>query len=226
MNDQEFTVRADEEVRSCASPLAGTACVVARVVLDGSSAASRPEAGQCSRRSRLRWVTEPGKPVPGATRGSGSADAAQRVDVPVRGRSIQRRSGSGSRPQGCSDETFLTIGSGETKTIELRPRADRRREARDFPQGDRTGRHRGRRRHAAAGITSRTGRRAPGGGDSRDRPPPGPFRWRVRVLPIDLPAAAPAEDRRGRGEDRGRKDDGDQGPWSRVIRAPGPERRR
>ena len=116
-----FVGAADETVKIRVA-LGRTGIVVAHVALDDIPAEKRPERITIWAPD-ARWVTEPGKPSPTATRGCGVANEANgwtcrfedvAPDVPLRywidGKDF-------------TDEQLLTIGSGETRTIELRPKA-------------------------------------------------------------------------------------------------------
>ena len=197
MNDQQFTVRADEAI-TLRIVLARPGVLVARVVPDGASAASRPEVWPVSVGDfQARWVSEPGKPVPGVPRGSGRADAAHGWTCrfeDLRSNAAVRCWAEGA---GMFDETFVKIGPGEEKTIELRPRATGAAKLETSRKvigwvvievADDTGGWHHVANKSLARLEAAT---------FEITRPAGAFRWRARLWPIDSPGTNPPKTAEG-----------------------------
>jgi hypothetical protein len=185
-NDQEFTVRPEDEEVRLRVGLLHSGALVARVVMDGVPAESRSEqASIFVQDSQARWVTAPGKAAPGARRGSGQADAANgwmcRFEE-LRPNVVTRVS---IQAAGMIDERFVKLGPGEEKTIELRPRiagtanlSTSREVAGDLflaVADDAGGWH-----HLAQKSVGR-----PESASFELPRPPGSFRWRVTLWPVE-----------------------------------------
>ena len=189
--------------------------VLAHVALDDIPAEKRPERITIWAPD-ARWVTEPGKPSPNSTRGCGVANEANgwtcrfedvAPDVPLRfwidGKDF-------------TDEQLLTIGSGETRTIELRPKAagSAKFSSATLVTGGvalSVADERGNWHRVTAGVLDR-----PAVSDSRARTSTGTVPLACRALTSRRAReAARAAIRRRRGDDRGGEDDRHPG------RAPG-----
>lgn len=162
--------------------------VIVKVVLDDVPADRRPAQVTISTPD-CRWVTGPGKPAPEASRGSGIASEANqwtcRFEDVTPGAPLRFWIASEG---GAIDEQLFKLRSGETKTIELRPRASGK--ARFSTTGKLTGAVRlqvGDESGGWYGVAEKAVDPAAVWTHEVERPA-GTFRWRVQVFPLDVPA--------------------------------------